>query len=121
MRSYRLAMVQKAEQTRLLLIGADGKVVNQRAIVSTDVEAFISRIETGYNKASPDLEAIGDDMGRWLNGTEGWLERLDNAPTGAALHINVPGRLRLLPWELVRRGGRSYARTLIGLLRRFDV
>ncbi len=87
----------------LRLARADGTAAGRRDLASGDIDAVVDRAGAEYASPAPNLPRLGRGLFEWIDGPgERWLggclaERHDHL----TLRIDVAGRLRHLPWELL--------------------
>ena len=107
MRTFRFELFGQGTPTPILrLFGPDGSQSSERPLAVADVDAFIGNVDARYKVASAALAELGQRLYDWLDGpTERWLSHVGDGTGGTAVHINVAGRLRHLPWELLCTGG----------------
>ncbi len=87
--------------------GDDPNQFRSQTLDRGEIEALVQKSETFYeNVAEPDLVAIGQELYRWLDGSDRWLAsefRKQNATT-LALLIEADHDLSRLPWEVLHDG-----------------
>jgi CHAT domain-containing protein len=103
---YLLEVFPKTDRVTLLRFHGPGGLLGQRELDAAAVQSFLDEVERDYRQAAYGLQGLGRRLHDWLDGpTERWLQQARGAGQGLALHIDVAGRLRHLPWELLCQAG----------------
>jgi len=102
MRPYRFHLVDDLE---LHFFGPDGAPIAQRPVEPAGVEALVAEVEAEYCPGSQGLGTLGRRLFDWLNGPEGWLVQARAAGPGVAIHLDLPGPVGRLPWEVLCQDG----------------
>lgn len=101
MRHFSLSVFRRtSEESDLRFLGPEGKRIDNRPLPDGEVDDLIGALAG----ISCELEA-GQALYDWLDGPKRWMSHLRQDGTGLVLAIDVEGRLRQLPWELLADGG----------------
>ncbi len=105
MRYYRFGIFEQTSgPDELRFFDPAGQLSASRELLADDVDRFIDEVERDYWIVSPDLQGLGQRLYRWLDGPASrWMSEARQPETG--IQIDVAGRLRALPWELMFQGG----------------
>jgi tetratricopeptide (TPR) repeat protein len=95
--------------TLLRFLSPEGNLIGEREIDLSEVDRFATDVERKYRVVSIDsaaLISLGRELYEWLDGpAHRCLSRAMKDSNGMTLRIDVEGRLRHLPWELLHAGG----------------
>ncbi|HMZ18959.1 MAG TPA: CHAT domain-containing protein, partial [Blastocatellia bacterium] len=107
MQTYTIKVSPKTAQVTLLrFVSPDGQMIGERELNHAEVEQFVTEVEAAYKINEPNLPALGRRLFEWLDGAEHrWLASALEQTAGLTLRIDVDGRLRHLPWELLFANG----------------
>jgi tetratricopeptide (TPR) repeat protein len=114
MRQYTLNVFQQtADSFKLRLFDSEKKLLDQRDLQITDIQQFISAVESDYKTRASDqldlqkrLVSLGGKLYEWVDGPANrWLSQARKGAEGLAIHIDVSESLRHLPWELLFADG----------------
>src|SRR6266545_1350988 len=98
-----------ADVTLLRFLSPEGKLIGERELDPFEVNRFVTEVERKYRVVSIDsttMALLGRELYEWLDGpAHRWLSGALNNSGGMTLRIDVDGRLRHLPWELLYTGG----------------
>jgi tetratricopeptide (TPR) repeat protein len=103
------AYPKTADVTMLRFLSSEGNLIGERELNSSDIELLAADVESKHRFApinSATLTALGRELYEWLDGpTHLWLSGAMKDSDGMTLRIDVDGRLRHLPWELLYADG----------------
>src|SRR5262245_46207907 len=110
MQLHTIKLFQKtADATLLRFLSHDEKLIGEREIASSEIERFTANVERKYNVVplhSATLADLGRELYEWLDGpAHRWLSGVMSDSNGITLRIDVEGKLRHLPWELLYADG----------------
>jgi tetratricopeptide (TPR) repeat protein len=95
--------------TLLRFLSPEGKLIGERELDPFEVDRFVIEVDHKYSVvsvSSTTMVLLGRELYEWLDGpAHRWLSGAMNNSNGMTLRIDVDGRLRHLPWELLYTGG----------------
>jgi hypothetical protein len=98
-----------ADVTLLRFLSPEGKLIGERELDPFEVNRFVTEVDPKYSVVSvgsTTMVLLGRELYEWLDGpAHRWLSGAMNNSGGMTLRIDVDGRLRHLPWELLYTGG----------------
>ncbi|HEX4964813.1 MAG TPA: CHAT domain-containing protein [Thermoanaerobaculia bacterium] len=104
------------EEWDLRFSGPEGN--ERRALKPAAIESLVKAVDESYAAGPRDLAQLGQHLYEWLDGPERWLGKAREGTSGLAIDVDVDGRLRQLPWELLADGGCYLADSLVTPVRR---
>lgn len=105
MSHYRFKVFDKRpDEPWLQFYDTKDNLIDKRPLTAMD--QFITTVENNYRTDQLTLFELGQELFHWLDGpTERWLAQAYQDDPELTLYIDVEGRLRHLPWELLYDNG----------------